>query len=108
MGTIRVRDETSAGAGSTERILEFPVEVVTAEELLRRHVWQEVHEAAARGGAAADAAWPAAWDRTRRAFELGRIMLLLEDRQVESLAEAVELRPGRVATFLRLLPLAGG
>ena len=42
------------------------------------------------------------------AFSRGRVLLLVDDRQVTELADEVVLAPGSAVTFLRLTPLVGG
>lgn len=47
-------------------------------------------------------------NRALSGFEGNAFILLLDDRQVETLDEQVELTPETVVTFLRLTPLVGG
>lgn len=42
------------------------------------------------------------------AFEANGFILLVDDRQVESLDEVIEMQPDSVVTFLKLTPLKGG
>jgi hypothetical protein len=42
------------------------------------------------------------------AFDHGRILLLVDDRQVESLDEPITLRRDAEVTFFKLVPLIGG
>ena len=47
-------------------------------------------------------------DRAITAFGQNAFLLLVDDRQVESLDEPVDVRENSVVTFLRLTPLVGG
>jgi hypothetical protein len=123
--TLTMRDEDVGGA------LEFPEERMTAGELIRGRVYQEVQDYNLRlagpfrglvrpEGAEADlnrpgskgrfrpVDWKKQFDRAVEAFEANQVLLLVDDRQVESLDEEVTLREGSVATFLRLTLLVGG
>ena len=128
--TLTVRDESVGGEPTHERTLEFPVERMSARELIRGRVYQEVQDynRSQQGGFSGlvrpggdDTAlngtrpskhrpidWKKQFDRAIEAFEANQILLLVDDRQVESLDEEVELRQGSVATFLRLSLLVGG
>jgi hypothetical protein len=128
--TLTVRDESVGGEPAHEQTLEFPVERMTARELIRGRVYQEVQDynrsqqGAFRGlvrpveeetalngprsGRPRPIDWKKQFDRAVEAFEANQVLLLVDDRQVESLDEEVELRQGSVATFLRLSLLVGG
>jgi hypothetical protein len=129
---VRVRDE-STGAGRRdpgELLLRLESERVTVRELIRSRVWQEVSEYNARAdgvfrglvqpseaerelngyrlpqGRRID--FEAQLDAALEAFARGRVLLLVDDRQVEALDQEMEVRPGCEVTFVRLVPLAGG
>ena len=123
--TLTVRDESVGGEPTRERTLELPVERISARDLIRGRVYQEVQdhnrdqngtyrglvrpearEVALNGARPID--WKRQFDRAIEAFEANQILLLIDDRQVESLDEEVTLRAGSVATFLRLSLLVGG
>ena len=131
--TLTVRDETMTGGVSGERTLTLPEERTTARELIRGRVYQEVQDYNLKQAgpfrglcpgprvAGGDAQlrrlqkarfrpidWKKQFDRAVEAFEANQILLLVDDRQVESLDETVTLREGSVATFLRLTLLVGG
>jgi hypothetical protein len=129
--TLTMRDEVAGGEPARERTLEFPSERMTARELIRGRVYQEVQDynlgmtgpfrglvrpegaeaALNRSGPEARPRpidWKKQFDRAVEAFEANQILLLVDDRQVESLDEEVTLRQGSVATFLRLTLLVGG
>lgn len=127
---LKVRDETIGGEAVRERTLELPVERMTARDLIRGRVYQEVQdhnrdpdgaypglvrpdgqEAALNGGRPGKSRpidWKRQFERAVEAFEANQILVLVDDHQVESLDEVVELRQGSVATFLRLSLLVGG
>jgi hypothetical protein len=129
--TLTVRDETTAGDALCELELQLTAERVTVAALIRARVHQEVR--AHNAGAASDRGRfnglvaPTAVERelngsrtqrtvdadaqtavALRAFERGHVLLLIDDRQVESLEQIVELRSGSAVTFLKLVPLVGG
>lgn len=129
--TLTVRDETLAGGISDEHPLTLPEERTTARELIRGRVYQEVQDhnlkqdrpfrglirpegdEAALNGPTSKAEfrpidWKKQFDRAVEAFEANQVLLLVDDRQMESLDEEVTLREGSVATFLRLTLLVGG
>jgi hypothetical protein len=128
--TVRVRDEATSGKETNELSLEFLTEVVTARELIRGRVYQEVTEYNAslsgpfrglvqptdaertlngfRMPARRRIDWQQQYERALKAFESNGFVLLVGDRQIERLDEEVELRPGTEVTFLKLVPLVGG
>ncbi|MEM9311425.1 MAG: hypothetical protein AAGA34_08255 [Pseudomonadota bacterium] len=50
----------------------------------------------------------AEFERALRGFQSNRYVILLDDRQVESLEEPVTVTPDTEITFLHLMPLKGG
>jgi hypothetical protein len=131
MATVTVVDETPGAGGAGEAFtLEFLDERVTARELIRARVYQEVTEFNAarapyfrglvqprdsqrtRYGFALRARRPLDWreqyERALDAFAGNGFILLVDERQVESLDEEIDLRHDSSVTFLRLMPLVGG
>ncbi|SIO65510.1 hypothetical protein SAMN05444166_7715 [Singulisphaera sp. GP187] len=129
--TLTIRDEGVGGVPVQEQTLDVPAERMTARELIRSRVYQEVQDynlrmtgpflglvrpesaerALNRAGATArfrPVDWKKQFERAVEAFEANQILLLVDDRQVDSLDEEVTLREGSVATFLRLTLLVGG
>ena len=128
--TVTVRDETSLGETTGELTLEFLTERVTARELIRSRVYQEVTEYNARApgyfrglvqpteaervlngsklrqGRKID--WEAQYEKALKAFAGNGFLLLVDNRQVTDLDEVVELRHDSTVSFLRLVPLVGG
>lgn len=131
--TLTIRDETPAGGVTNEWSLEFLSETITVRELIRGRVYQEVqdynirqqstgpyrglvqpegHEQALNGPRAGAKARPIDWkkqyERAIEAFESSRVLILIDDRQAESLDQEFTIGPGTAVTFLRLTLLVGG
>ena len=129
--TVTVRDESASGQVLHEAPLEFPTERLTVRELIRERVYQEVQdhnrrapsepfrglvrpevervlngEPTARPRKPID--WKAQFERAIEAFEAGRILVLVDDRQAEAIDEEVTIRAGSVVSFLKLTLLVGG
>ena len=127
---LTIRDENLAGESLHEWALEVLSERMTVRELLRGRVYQEVQDFNLNQGQVyrglvqpeeAERAlngwklkklrpldWKRQFDRALEAFEGNRVLILVNDRQAESLDEEVVLGPGTRVTFLRLTPLVGG
>ena len=126
---LTVRDEGTAPPREQHRVtLELPATSVTVRELLRRRIEQEVAEFnAGRAQTFRGLVTPHPAERAlnperapRRidadkqvaaaveAFERTRLLVLVDDRQVEDLDEELELRPDSDVSFVKLVPLAGG
>jgi len=130
--TITVQDKLTGGQDSYEFPLELLKERVTVRELIRSRVFQEVKDynaKAASGGIFRGLVKPTDAEqelngyrlRTHRqidfqqqydvaieAFEKSRFLLLVDDRQVDTLDEEIDVTPKTQVTFLKLVPLAGG
>jgi len=128
--TVTVFDETSSGARNGALTLEFLTERVSARELIRSRVYQEVTEYNARQTGffnglvqPSDAErtlngfrlqprrridWQQQYAKAIQAFEGNGFLLLVGDRQLLELDEEIELRAGTEVSFLRLVPLVGG
>jgi hypothetical protein len=128
--TLTIRDESTGGGTVHEFALEILTERVTIRELIRSRVYQEVQDynlrqpQVFRGLIQPTEAeqtlngfklkkprqidWKKQYDKAVDAFEANRILLLVDDRQVESLDEEVEIKPGTCVSFLRLTMLVGG
>lgn len=105
--TLTIYDET-VGAGPAEPALtlEILTSEITAGELLRRRVEEEARQRAAEGRSPVDA--DVQIERATLAFQAQQLLLLVDDRQVESLDEELRIGVDTKVTFLRLLPLVGG
>ena len=128
--TIAIRDETTSGTSLREFMLEFLTERITVRELIRSRVYQEVqdynrnqtevYQGLVRPTDAEETLngyrlkkprtldWEKQFEKALEAFEATRVLVLVDDRQVESLDEEIVLTPETQATFLRLVPLVGG
>lgn len=129
MPSITVRDETRPGRTSSELVLDGLPDRLTARELIRWRVREEVaaanldrarvprlliqptpEEAALNGPPRPPR--PIDWEHQARvaedAFERNGFFLLVDGRQLESLDEEVELGTDSDVRFLRLVPLVGG
>jgi hypothetical protein len=92
--------------------LELGDEQVTAEELIRRYVYEFVTERNARQVAAAAGGALPDWERETLlaldAFANHGFLLFLDDRQLDDSDEVCTLQAGSRVVFLRLQPLVGG
>ncbi len=128
--TLTIRDETSTGELVHEMALEFVSPTTTARELIQRRVRTEVEafnrtrpgvfrglvqpkeaEATLNGyrlKKPRDIDWEVQLKRALEAFENNQMLMLVDDRQIESLDETIELTPETEVRFLRLVLLVGG
>jgi hypothetical protein len=128
--TLTVHDETVTGQRTRSFTLSLPAERMTVRELIRHRV---EHEVAAYNATSSplfqglvqptDTEWVLNGYRfkTRRpidpgtqvaraieAFEANRVILLVDDRQVDRLDDTVTFTPTTEIRFLKLVPLVGG
>jgi hypothetical protein len=128
--TLTVRDETTAGQTLYEFALEVLTERLTVRELIRSRVYQEVQDYNLRQPERfrglvqpTDAEqtlngfklkkprqidWKRQYDLAVEAFEVNRFLILVDDRQAESLDEEIVVGPETRVSFLKLTPLVGG
>ena len=128
--TLTIRDENLSGESLHTWALEVLSERLTVRELIRSRVYQEVQDHNAKQGQVfrglvqpddAEKAlngwklkkprpldWKRQFERAVEAFEANQVLILVNDRQAESLDEEVTIAPGTSVTFLRLTPLVGG
>jgi hypothetical protein len=131
--SVIIRDESMSGETLGEMTVEFPSEQITVNELIRSRVYQEVKESNARAAAkkherrelvqpsaaelilngtrsnnTASVNWQTQFDKAVDAFHANRIMILIDDRQVTSLHEQIEINSATRISFLRLTMLMGG
>jgi hypothetical protein len=128
--TLTVRDETTSGGTLQEIALEVLTERLTVRELIRSRVYQEVQDynrsrpPVFRGLVQPTDAeqalngyklrkprtidWKKQYDRAIEAFEANGILVLVDDKQVESLDQEIVVRPDTRVSFLRLTMLVGG
>ena len=128
--TLIIRDETLGGESLREWTLAVTAERMTVQELIRSRVYQEVQEYNAKRGQVfqglvqpeeAEKAlngwklkkprqldWKSQFARAIEAFDANQVLILVNDRQVESLDEEFVVEPQTCVTFLPLTPLVGG
>ena len=130
---VTIFDETLSGERTASLRLDLLSSTITARELIRRRVYEEVQEyhaappsAVFRGlvtPTAAEAAlnatkpthaikrrvdWEAQYERALSAFARNGFFVLVGDRQVESLDEPLELKVDTEVSFVKLVALMGG
>ncbi|MFI7438511.1 hypothetical protein [Nonomuraea indica] len=130
MATVTFRDETATGRSLGEFALPDLPESISARELVRLRVREEVArfnaapsarftglvrptdaEAELNGhrmGARRRIDWEKQADIAVRAFQRNGFVLLAGDRQVEDLSEVIDLTGDPVVSFIKLVPLVGG
>ena len=128
--TLTIRDETTAGQTVHSWSLDFLADRITVRELILSRVRQEVEDYnlqqpevfrglveptdsertlngfKVRKGKQID--WKQQFEKAIDAFEKNRVLILIGERQAESLDDEFEITPGAEVTFLRLVPLVGG
>ena len=127
---LTIRDESTDGRSLNESVVEFLTETVTVEELIRSRVYQEVQDynlkktekfcglvdpsAERASSSRRDIDWKAQFETACEAFRNNRVLILVDDQQVERLDQTIKLRPAAndqpatTVTFLKLTPLVGG
>ena len=120
---LTIYDETPSGERTGAVSLEFFTERVTVRELIRRRVYEEVQAYNLkepeyfRGLVQPTDAervlrrkidWEKQYEKAIEAFERNGFFILVDDRQVESLDEEIEIRLNTEVSFVRLVPLVGG
>lgn len=125
--TVLIRDEAPGAPSFHQWTLEVLTERITVRELIRSRVYQEVQDFnQQQTGDYRGLVQPTDSERTlngfrlkkrrqidwheqyQRAIEANQVLVLINDRQAESLDEEVVIGPGTEATFLRLTLLVGG
>jgi hypothetical protein len=128
--TLTIRDETLGGQSARAWALEVTAERMTVRELIRSRVYQEVQDYNLKQGQVFNGLvqpeeaektlngwklkkprlldWKRQFERAVEGFEANQILILVNDRQAESLVEEFTIGPDTTVTFLRLTPLVGG
>jgi hypothetical protein len=128
--TLTIRDETLSGESLREWALEVMTERLTVRELIRSRVYQEVQDYNLKQGQVFHGLvqpeeaektlngwklkkprlldWKRQFERAVEGFQTNQILILVNDRQAESLDEEFAVGPQTRVTFLRLTPLVGG
>ncbi|MEW9553650.1 hypothetical protein [Nonomuraea sp. NPDC050783] len=130
MASVTLRDETATGRALAELPLSGLPERISARELVRLRVREEVarHNAAPshhfrglvkpadaeaelngyRMRAARRLNWERQADAAEAAFARNGFLLLVGDRQIEDLDTEIDLAADPVVSFVKLVPLVGG
>ncbi len=128
--TLTVRDETLSGKMTNEFVLDFLTEEITVRELIHSRVYQEVkdynlrqpqrYRGLVKPTGAEEALngyhmkkprqidFKQQFDKAIEAFEGGQILILVDDKQAESLDQPIRITPQTDIAFLRLTLLVGG
>jgi len=135
--TILVRESVLGNPDSHEFTLEVPAEQVTVRELIRSRVYQEVKDLNLKANARARAPrysglveipeaeqilngskdsdskrkpidWQPHFKKAIEAFEQKQFLILVNEKQAETLDQQFQVQADTVVSFVRLTPLAGG
>ena len=128
--TLTIYDETTGGDRIPALNLAFLADRITVRELIHKRVYEEVQAynlqepEAFRGLVQPEGAERVLngyllrerrkidaeqqYKKALQAFERNGFLVLVDDRQAESLDEEIEIRVGTQVSFLRLVPLVGG
>lgn len=128
--TLTIRDETMAGKITGEITLEFLTENITVRELIRSRVYQEVKDYNTKQTEhfrgliqptdteetlngfklkkSREIDWNKQYEKALAAFEQNQILILVNERQAESLDEEITITPQSEVSFLKLTLLVGG
>ena len=128
--TLTIRDESAAGETLHQLTLNVSTDRITVRDLIRQRVWHEVEEYNRRKPETfRGLVQPTDSERTLNGYRLkqprdidantqlakaidgfraNQIIMLVDDRQVESLDEEIILRAQTRVSFLRLTSLVGG
>lgn len=129
--TVTIRDEELTGGTVHEFSLDCLTERITVRELIRSRVYQEVKDHNAQQAQQVfqglvqptdsertlngyklkkprQINWQQQFENALKAFEQNQILILVNDRQVETLEEEIEVSPQTVVSFMRLTLLVGG
>ena len=130
--SLKISDLTTASIGKPEHTFTVHVsgETITARELIKLRVFQEVEtynqtlptafrmlvqpseaEHTLNGfkfSKPRQVDPQAQFEKAIQAFEGNGFLVLVDDRQVESLDDEIALRPETSVSFLKLVPLVGG
>jgi hypothetical protein len=133
--TVTIRDETASGQVYSETPLQFPTHRISARELIRERVYQEVqdfnrqqNQEVFRGLVQPtetervlngqrpefrmkqhrEIDWKEQFDKAIDSFQANGFFILVGDRQVDSLDEKFEIDTQTQVSFVRLTMLVGG
>lgn len=130
MSTLTVFDEITGKGRGEPILLEFLTDNITVRELIRQRVFQEVKDYNVNHGPVFQGLvqpteseetlngykisrpraldWKPQFEKACQAFEANQVLVLVDDRQTESLDDQITITPRTEVTFLKLVPLVGG
>jgi hypothetical protein len=133
--TLTIRDETALGDVFNELPLEFPSERITVRELIRERVYQEVQDFNRRHDqqvfrglvqptdterilngkrteyrvkTGREIEWKAQFEKAIEAFDGNGFLVLIDDKQAESLDQEFVIGHTTQVSFVKLTQLVGG
>lgn len=125
MVELLVRDQNFGMQPSQTVAITVPSERISIREIIRSRVYQAVQDFNSNRKKSFQPSilelelngpkglkglkWQRQFDLAVEAFQRGRLLVLIDDRQTESLDEEVDVIHSKtLVTFLRLIPLVGG
>jgi hypothetical protein len=133
--TLTIRDETATGSIYHELPLEFPSERITVRKLIRERVYQEVQDFNRKQDQQVfrglvqptdtervlngehleyrlknhrDIEWKSQFEKALESFEGNGFLVLIDEKQAESLDQDFVIGHGTQISFVKLTPLVGG
>ena len=128
--TLSLRDETATGQTLHQWSLEFLTERISVRELIRSRVYQEVQdyqqcnldvfrglitpkdsERKSNGDNVlkrTEIDWKAQFERACAAFDTSQVLILVNEKQAETLDEEIVIKSDTRVAFIKLVPLVGG
>ena len=121
-----------SGESLRQRTIEIPSETISVRELIRSRVYQDAKESNARAASrpvepllvqpsdieqtlngprfekSTIVDWKTQFEKAVNAFRIKHILILIDDRQVHSLEEKIQITSTTKISFLRLTMLMGG
>jgi hypothetical protein len=94
----RIRDEVETYNTEQPEVFNMLVQPALAERVLNGFKFKEKKKVD----------WRQQYEKAIQAFESNGFIVLVDERQVESLDQIIEIQPQTSVTFLKLTPLVGG
>ena len=94
----RVRDEVERYNAAQPEVFNMLVAPAHAERVLNGYKFKEKKRLD----------WRAQYEKAIEAFDRNGFIVLVDERQAESLEQIIEITPAMNVTFLKLVPLVGG
>ncbi|MHC5108987.1 MAG: hypothetical protein ACYTHJ_03810 [Planctomycetota bacterium] len=127
---LTIQDETTLGDSQDAITLEFLTDHITVKALIRERVFQEVKDYNAHRGSTFRGLvqptgaeqhlngygmkkprmidWQRQFDKACEAFLADQVLVLVDEKQAESLDDPITITPATRVAFLKLVPLVGG